>query len=71
MLVGAVLSGALHSELALDVRVQVNALVSVGTRWEELAGLFRMDVWAILVTVQTVREVFAANVFLVFKGFVL
>ena len=48
VLIRAVLTGATQTKFALDFRVQVNALFSVGTSWEILALLSRMNERAVL-----------------------
>lgn len=68
VLVGTVLPRARHTELAVDLRVDVDAFIAVGASWEKLAVLFRMDEWTVFIRVEAVGEVLAPNLLLLWLG---
>lgn len=64
VLVGTVLPCASQSKLALDLRVDEDALIAVCAGGEELAVLFRMDEWTVFIRVETVWPVLAPDLLL-------
>jgi hypothetical protein len=60
MLVRTVLAGTLKAKFTLNVRVQEDALVAIGTGRKVFAVLFRVHKWTVFLGVQTIWEMLAS-----------
>jgi hypothetical protein len=67
MLVRTVDPCALQSKFTVFLWMEVNAFVTHSACWEVLAGLSRMNKWAIFSTQSAVRKMLAFNLLFIFR----